>query len=149
MVRAATDDKRHETTHDVGHSRHDRHDRHRVTPLDEERIFDFVRQSEESVIDAGRKLAKTLDEFLPVEVPAVRELVEGVFDFTAKVMKIQRELAQRILEEANTARSSPRTTRRAPRASATHRVTTTPKTAKTTPKTAKTAPRTARTVKSA
>ncbi len=68
----------------------------------EDQVFDFVRESEESVLEAGRKLSKTIGEFMPIEVPAVRDLVAGIFDFTGEVLKTQRDFARKVLDEART-----------------------------------------------
>ena len=66
-----------------------------------EEVFDFVGKTEEAALDAGRKLAKTVGNFVPVEMPLVRKLVKGVFDFTEEILKTQLELARKIkmLEE--------------------------------------------------
>jgi len=65
----------------------------------EEQVFDFVRKTEEAGLAAGRKFTKSVGDFLPVEIPVVRELVKGIFDFTEEILKTQREFAQKILEE--------------------------------------------------
>ncbi len=66
----------------------------------EEEVFDFVRESEEAALG---KAAETVGEFLPVEVPVVSELIEGILEFTEAVLKTQREFAQRILEQTRNA----------------------------------------------
>ena len=66
-------------------------------PLDEE-VFDFVAKAEKSVLDAGRQWAKTAEEFVPVELPAVHEVVDGAFEFAETVLKIQRDFAQSVLK---------------------------------------------------
>jgi len=65
----------------------------------EEEVFDFVRKSEEASLEAGRRFAKAVGEFVPVEMPVVREFMKGVFDFTEGILKIQREFAQKLLRE--------------------------------------------------
>jgi len=75
----------------------------------EEEVFDFVRESEEAALG---KAAETVGEFLPVEVPVVSELIEGILEFTEAVLKTQREFAQRILEQTRnvTTRTKPKAT---------------------------------------
>jgi hypothetical protein len=87
----------------------------------EEEVFEFVRESEEAVLG---KVADAVGEFLPFEVPVVSELVEGILEVTAAVMKTQREFAQRMLEQTRnavgmTTRTKPRATASARRATAT------------------------------
>ena len=68
----------------------------------EQIVFDFIAKSEEAIVDAGRKWAKALGEFVPEETPAVQELVKGVFDFTEEVLAAQRDFAHKILRETRT-----------------------------------------------
>ena len=77
-----------------------------------EEVFDFVGKTEEAALDAGRKFAKAVGDFVPVEMPLVRGLVKGIFDFTEEILKTQLELARKIkmLEEsrATVGKASPR-----------------------------------------
>jgi hypothetical protein len=66
--------------------------------IDEE-VFDFVRKTEEASVEAGRRFAKAVGDFVPVEMPVLRELMKGVFDFTEGILKVQREFAQKMLRE--------------------------------------------------
>ena len=66
--------------------------------IDEE-VMDFVRKNEESAIEAARSWAKSVRESVPVEMPGVSELVNGVLDFTKEVLKIQREFIQNVMTE--------------------------------------------------
>lgn len=59
----------------------------------EKEIFEVVRHSEESMLEAARKWAKVVGESMPVELPVVRALVKGTFDFTEELLKAQREFA--------------------------------------------------------
>jgi hypothetical protein len=63
----------------------------------EKEIFEVVRESEESILRAGRKWAKGVGDAMPVDLPVVRELVRGAFDFTEEVLKAQREFAHTML----------------------------------------------------
>lgn len=101
-----------------------------------EEVFEFVRKSEESALEAGRDWAKAMGEFLPMEMPVMRELVKGVFDLTEEVLKIQREFAHNMLmatrpmatrpmatrKSGMSARSAPRASRVAHAHRATHKV---------------------------
>lgn len=75
--------------------------------LFEERVFEFVRKSEESTLEAGRKMAKAMGEFVPLEMPVLRDMVKRIFDFTEQSLKLQREFAHDLLKAAR-----PLTTRR-------------------------------------
>jgi hypothetical protein len=98
-------------------------------------IFDFVRESEEAIVEAGRKWASAVGDSLPVEMPVTHELMKGFFDFTEEVLRIQREFARELIMEwrrllartAETTRARPRSTRtrttRAPRKSVPTRTT--------------------------
>ena len=74
-----------------------------MAPTDAEQlrdeIFDFVRQSEEAVIEVGRKWAASIDEFMPVEMPLVRDLTREVLDFVDELLRIQREFARQMVDE--------------------------------------------------
>jgi len=74
----------------------------KVEPL-EETVLDFVRKSEEAVLEVGRKWADAVGEFVPVEVPLVRDLKKQVFDLVEDLLKMQREFAQKMLGEARKA----------------------------------------------
>jgi hypothetical protein len=65
----------------------------------EKEVFEFIRKGEEAVLEAGRKWAKMVGELAPLDMPAVHELVKGIFDFTEDALRAQREFAQRMLAE--------------------------------------------------
>jgi len=93
-------------------------------PLKEE-IFEFVRKSEEAVIDVGRKWADSIGEFVPVEMPLVRDMTKQVFDFIEELLRIQREFARQMVDETRkvvvgTTERPPRATR-APAAKKVHK----------------------------
>ena len=73
-----------------------------AVPL-EETVLDFVRKSEEAVLEVGRKWADAVGEFVPVEVPLVRDLRKQVFDLVEELLKMQREFAQKMLGETRKA----------------------------------------------
>jgi hypothetical protein len=62
-------------------------------------IFEFIRKSEEAVLEVGRKWVDSVGEFVPVEVPLMREMSKQVFDFLDELLRIQREFAGRMLDE--------------------------------------------------
>lgn len=91
-----------------------------------EEVFEFVRKSEESVLEAGRDWAKAMGELLPMEMPVTRELVKGVFDLTEEVLKIQREFAHNMVMATRPmamrkSETSSRPTPRTPRVAHAHR----------------------------
>jgi len=65
----------------------------------EETVLDFVRKSEEAALEVGRKWADAVTEFVPVEVPLVRDLRKQVFDVVEDLLRMQREFAQKMLAE--------------------------------------------------
>ena len=65
----------------------------------EEAVLDFIRKSEEAMIEVGRKWADAVGEFVPVEVPLVRDLKKQVFDLVEDLLRVQREFAQKMLGE--------------------------------------------------
>jgi len=71
-------------------------------PLKED-VLEFVRKSEEAVLEVGRKWADAIGEFMPVEMPLVRDMTRQVFDFLEEVLRIQRRFANQMLEEGRKA----------------------------------------------
>lgn len=69
----------------------------------EKDVLDFVRKSEEAALDLGRKWADALAEFVPVEVPLVKDLQKQVFDFVEELLQKQREYAERMLTDTRQA----------------------------------------------
>jgi hypothetical protein len=91
----------------------------------EKDLVEFVRKAEESALDAGRKWAKSVGELVPLEVPAVRQVVKEVFDYTEEVLKLQRQFAFNVLKAMSPApkgktATHAATTARAPRATTAH-----------------------------
>ena len=76
---------------------------------EEKEAFEVVRRCEESILEAGRNWATAVAHTMPVELPVVREVVKGAFDFAEEVLKAQREFAHSMLK----------VTRQVPRASRT------------------------------
>jgi len=115
----------------------------------EEEVLSFVRKTEEGLMEASRRWAKAVDEFIPMETPAMRDMVKAVLDFTEKTLEVQLEFARKMLDEvratmteldkttrAAATRHRPRTTRVAHRTPTHHtqvqhtRTTTKPDTAR-------------------
>ncbi len=69
----------------------------------EETVLDFVRKSEMAALEVGRKWADAVTEFVPVEVPLVRDLRKQVFDLVEDLLRMQREFAQKMLAETRKA----------------------------------------------
>jgi len=61
---------------------------------EEKEVFEVVRKSEESILEAGRQWAKAVGDAIPVELPVLHALVKGAFSFAEAVMKAQREFAE-------------------------------------------------------
>ena len=73
-----------------------------AVPLHEE-VLEFVRKSEEAALEVGRKWADAVGEFVPVELPLVRDLRKQVFDSVEELLRIQREFALKMLEQTHKA----------------------------------------------
>jgi hypothetical protein len=71
-------------------------------PEEEKQLFETIRRSEESIIQAGRNWAKAVGDAMPVEMPIVSGLVKGAFDFAEEVLKAQREFAHSMLTATRT-----------------------------------------------
>jgi len=84
-----------------------------------EEVFEFVRKSEETVLDAGRNWVKAFGEFMPLETPVLREIVKGGFDFAEEVLKAQTEFAHNMLKATRPMRM--RKSEASPRATPAHR----------------------------
>jgi hypothetical protein len=76
---------------------------------EEKEIFEVLRKSEEMVLQAARTWAKAVGDALPVEMPVVRQLIKGSFDFTEAVLEAQREFAHSVLKVTQSAHRSTRT----------------------------------------
>jgi len=71
-------------------------------PLRDE-VFEFLRKSEEAVVELGRKWADAMSDFVPVEMPLVRDLSKQVLDFVDELLRIQRDFARQMVDETRKA----------------------------------------------
>jgi hypothetical protein len=83
-----------------------------------EDVFEFVRKSEEAVLEVGRRWAETLSDFVPAEVPLAREMTKQVLEFLEELLKIQRDFAEQVFDETTkaatkTAKAAKKTTKAA------------------------------------
>jgi hypothetical protein len=69
-----------------------------ATPMRDE-ILEFVRSTEDSVTDAGRKLTDAVRDLVPDDGQGIRRIVDEAFDFAERILKSQRELASSLLDE--------------------------------------------------
>src|SRR5664280_335187 len=86
-------------------------------PVNED-VFEFVRKSEEAVLEVGRKWAETLGDFVPAEMPLAREITKQVLEFLEELLKIQRDFAEQVIEE--TTKAAKKTTKAAKKLSLIH-----------------------------
>lgn len=63
----------------------------------QEQILEIVRKTEETIVEAGRTMAKAVTDATPDATP-LAELVDDAFDLTEKVLKSQRELARGVMQ---------------------------------------------------
>jgi hypothetical protein len=71
-------------------------------PVNED-VFEFVRKSEEAVLEVGRKWAEAFGDFVPAEMPLAREITKQVLGFLEELLKIQRDFAEQVFEETTKA----------------------------------------------
>jgi len=73
-----------------------------IDPLEDD-VFEFVRKSEEAVVEVGRKWVHAVGEFMPVEMPLVRDMTKQLLDFLDELLRIQREFAKQMVDETRKA----------------------------------------------
>ena len=64
----------------------------------QEQIFELVKRSQESVLDAGRSLTDSVSDLTPADTAAVDDLIDRVFDLTERVLAAQRDLAKQVVQ---------------------------------------------------
>jgi hypothetical protein len=67
-------------------------------PMREE-ILDFVRKTEDTVADAGRKLSEAVRDLVPGDGQGIRRVVDEAFDFAETILRSQRDLASSLLDD--------------------------------------------------
>jgi hypothetical protein len=92
-------------------------------------VRDFVRKSEEALVDARERWSETLRDLVPEDGARVRKVVEDAFDFTEKLLKNQREFAHSVLD-AVLGEATPKRTPAPKRAATSKRAATTKRTGK-------------------
>jgi len=68
-----------------------------VNDNDPTEVTEFLKRVEESVLTTGRKVADAVEEYLPADAPA-RKVVDAAFDFTGKLLSLQRDFVEEILQ---------------------------------------------------
>lgn len=87
----------------------------------QEHALEVLRKAEEAALEAGRKWASTVGEFVPMEMPLARQLVTDALNFTEEVLRLQREFVHGVVGAFHEALPKPPAARRTPkRAAATH-----------------------------
>jgi hypothetical protein len=78
-------------------------------------VRDFVRKSEEALVDARKRWSETVRDLVPEDGARVRKVVDDAFDFTARLLENQREFAHSVLDAVlgEAAPKQPATTKRA------------------------------------
>ena len=82
-----------------------------------EKVFESVRDLEETVLGASREWVKTIGQAMPVEMPVVRTAVKSTFDFAETMVRAQFEFAHNVLravEHVTTPTSTPKKVARRP-----------------------------------
>ncbi len=64
----------------------------------QEQIFELVKRSQESVLDAGRSFTDSVSDLTPADTAAVDDLIDRVFDLTERVLAAQRDLAKQVVQ---------------------------------------------------
>jgi hypothetical protein len=88
-------------------------------------VRDFVRKSEDALVDARERWSETLRDLVPEDGARVRKVVDDAFDFTARLLENQREFAHSVLNavlgESAPKAAAPKRTATTKRAAATKR----------------------------
>jgi len=66
----------------------------------ENNTLDLVRRAEKTAVEAARKWADDATKVVPVEMRQVRQVITAALDFTERVLKIQRDFAERLVRAA-------------------------------------------------
>lgn len=69
----------------------------RTDPVRQE-VVGFIRRSEETISDAGRRWAETFRDFAPSDGEAIRKAVGEAFDSMERILQSQREFANSVLD---------------------------------------------------
>lgn len=64
-----------------------------------EEILEFVRKTEDSVVEAGRKLSDAARDLVPGDGESIRRILDEAFDFAETILRSQRELASSLLDD--------------------------------------------------
>ncbi|MCL4446241.1 MAG: hypothetical protein M1134_05140 [Actinobacteria bacterium] len=63
----------------------------------QDEVVELVRQAEEAVLTAGRRIAGATADAVPMLPSEVKKVVDEAFDTTAKVLEMQRDLVKSLL----------------------------------------------------
>ena len=61
-------------------------------------ILEFVRKTEETIAEGGRKLSESVCDLVPGDRDSIRKVVDEAFDFSEAILKSQREFAHSLLD---------------------------------------------------
>ena len=64
----------------------------------QEQIFDLVKRSQDTMIDASRTFTDRVSAMTPGDANQLDELIDSAFDMTERVLQSQREFAKRVVE---------------------------------------------------
>jgi hypothetical protein len=64
----------------------------------QDQIFAMVQRSQESIIDASRNFADGMSDLVPGGKDQVDKVIDGAFDFTERVLQIQRDFAKSVVK---------------------------------------------------
>jgi hypothetical protein len=74
----------------------------------QQEILEYVRRTEEAVVDASRKWAAGIGDIAPGDAKATRKLIDDAFDLTETVLKTQREFVHSLVDTVRGADSRKR-----------------------------------------
>ena len=63
-----------------------------------EEILDFVRKTENTITESGRRFSEAVCDLVPGDGQGIRRVVDEAFDFAEKILKSQREFASSLLD---------------------------------------------------
>lgn len=63
----------------------------------QDRIFDLVKRSQDTMLDAGRTFTERVKELSPADTGRLQDLIDQAFDMTERILESQREFAKNVV----------------------------------------------------
>lgn len=69
----------------------------RSAGIKQDEVVDLMRQTEDAVLTAGRRIAAATADAVPILPSEVKKIVDEAFDTTAKILELQRDMVKSLL----------------------------------------------------